>query len=81
MNLGDKEIKLEKNQPRPKRTQIMTLRELAKYLGVHPITIYRLLKSSDIPAIKLGGQWRFKKDVLDTWLLKEMNKKRTLSLR
>ncbi|MBU1854033.1 MAG: helix-turn-helix domain-containing protein [Candidatus Omnitrophica bacterium] len=72
---------LEESQLKPKRTQIMTLQELAKYLGVHPITIYRLLKESNIPAVKIGGQWRFKKDVLDAWLLKEMNKKRKLNLR
>ncbi|MFC1624219.1 helix-turn-helix domain-containing protein, partial [Candidatus Omnitrophota bacterium] len=56
-------------------TQIMTLQELAKYLGVHPITIYRLIKETDIPAFKLGGQWRFKKDVLDLWLMSRMDKR------
>ena len=60
----------------PQRTQIMTLREVAKYLGVHEVTIYRLIKETDIPAIKLRGQWRFKKDVLDGWLMAGMAKKR-----
>ena len=60
----------------PQRTQIMTLREVAKYLGVHEVTIYRLIKETDIPAIKLRGQWRFKKDVLDAWLMAGMAKKR-----
>ena len=66
--------------PKPKRTQIMTLQEAAKYLGVHPITIYRLLKETNIPAIKLGGQWRFKKDILDDWLAAKMKKGRLESL-
>lgn len=66
-----------KNQDyKQKRTQIMTIKETAKYLGVHAITIYRLIKKTNIPALKLGGQWRFKKDVLDAWLIKEMLKKR-----
>ena len=60
----------------PQRSQIMTLREVAKYLGVHEVTIYRLIKETDIPAIKLRGQWRFKKDVLDGWLMAGMAKKR-----
>ena len=60
----------------PQRTQIMTLREVARYLGVHEVTIYRLIKETDIPAIKLRGQWRFKKDVLDDWLMAGMAKKR-----
>ena len=58
----------------------MTLQEAAKYLGVHPITIYRLLKETNIPAIKLGGQWRFKKDILDDWLAAKMKKGRLESL-
>lgn len=57
------------------RTQIMTLKEVAKYLGLHPISIYRLIKTSDIPAMKIGGQWRFKKEVLDEWLAKQSNTK------
>ncbi len=60
---------------RPERTQIMTPKEAAKYLGFHLVTIYRLLKKQEIPATKIGGQWRFKKDVLDAWLLARMNQK------
>jgi len=64
------------NEPvrRRERTQIMTLKEVAKYLGLHPISIYRLIKTTDIPAMKVGGQWRFKKDILDEWLLKQSSK-------
>jgi excisionase family DNA binding protein len=45
-----------------------------QYLGFHLVTIYRLLKKQEIPATKIGGQWRFKKDVLDAWLMSRMNK-------
>lgn len=55
------------------RSQIMTVPEAAKYLGVHAMTIYRLLKRTDIPATKLLGQWRFKKDLLDRWLESQMH--------
>lgn len=60
--------------PRRERTQIMTPKEAAKYLGFHLVTVYRLLKKQEIPATKIGGQWRFKKDVLDAWLMNRMNK-------
>ncbi len=60
---------------RHERTQIMTPKEAAKYLGFHLVTVYRLLKKNLVPAIKIGGQWRFKKDVLDAWLSKRMNEK------
>jgi excisionase family DNA binding protein len=75
----NKESKMEQQkqeqQKRPERTQIMTPKEAAKYLGFHLVTIYRLLKKQEIPATKIGGQWRFKKDVLDAWLLDRMNNK------
>jgi len=48
--------------------EIMTPREAADYLSVHVRTIYRLVKNGEIPGHKLGGSWRFKKDVLDEWL-------------
>jgi len=57
---------------RPERTQIMTPKEAAKYLGFHLVTVYRLLKKKEVPATKIGGQWRFKKDVLDAWLTNRM---------
>lgn len=60
--------------PRRERTQIMTPKEAAKYLGFHLVTIYRLLKKREVPAVKIGGQWRFKKDILDAWLVERMGK-------
>ena len=50
-------------EQRPQRTQIMTLKEVAKYLGVHTMTVYRLLKEKKLPGFKVGGQWRTKKEV------------------
>jgi len=58
---------------RPQRTQIMTLAEMAKYLGVHKMTVYRMLQSGRLPGFKLGRQWRTKKDVLDAWLLGQIH--------
>ena len=61
-------------EKRPQRTQIMTLKEVAKYLGVHSMTVYRLLKEKKLPGFKVGGQWRTKKEVLDNYLLKEVDR-------
>ena len=55
-------------EKRVARTQIMTPKEAAKYLGLHLITIYRLIKKGELPGFKVGGQWRFKKDLLDAWI-------------
>lgn len=47
---------------------LMTIDDLAVYLKVTRRTIYEWLKHDKIPAIKLIGQWRFKKDRIDAWL-------------
>ena len=54
------------------RTQIMTTKEIAKYLGVHEMTVYRWLKKGVLPGFKIGGRWRSKKDILDSFLEKKM---------
>ncbi|MGD8627550.1 MAG: helix-turn-helix domain-containing protein [bacterium] len=38
----------------------------AEYLHIKKWTLYRLAKKGKVPGIKVGGQWRFKKDVLDS---------------
>ena len=54
--------------------QIMTLREVAQYLGLHVMTVYKLTREGRVPAAKIGGQWRFKRDVLDDWLETQMHR-------
>jgi excisionase family DNA binding protein len=48
--------------------RLMTLEEVADYLHVTKKTIYRLLEKRDIPATKIGRQWRFDKTSIDSWL-------------
>jgi excisionase family DNA binding protein len=50
------------------REALMTINDLAGYLKVTRRTIYGWLKYKKIPAVKLVGQWRFKKDKIDEWL-------------
>ena len=47
---------------------LMTIDELAGYLKVTRRTIYEWLKLHKIPAVKLVGQWRFRRDKIDQWL-------------
>ena len=56
------------------KEQIMTLREVARYLGLHVMTVYKLTREGRVPAAKIGGQWRFKRDVLDQWLETQMRR-------
>ena len=47
---------------------LMTTKELAQYLQLDRMTIYKLLKSGDIPANRVGHQWRFFKADIDEWI-------------
>ncbi|MFA5116349.1 MAG: helix-turn-helix domain-containing protein, partial [Candidatus Omnitrophota bacterium] len=47
---------------------LMTIDDLSLYLKVTKRTIYDWLKHNKIPALKMVGQWRFKKDKIDLWL-------------
>ena len=42
--------------------------EIAEYLGVAAITIYRWLGKERIPAHRVGKQWRFKSSEVDEWV-------------
>ena len=49
---------------------LMTIEEVAKYLKVSTRTLYRLVQQRRIPAIKVGRQWRFRKDEVYNYLIK-----------
>ncbi|MCK5601628.1 helix-turn-helix domain-containing protein [Candidatus Pacearchaeota archaeon] len=53
--------------------ELMTIEEIAKYLRYSVHTIYPLAQKGEIPAIKLAGQWRFRKSEVDKWLEKQLN--------
>jgi len=48
--------------------EIMTVKQVAEYLQMDEHTIYKLARSGLIPPLKIAGQWRFKKDVIDKWI-------------
>ena len=56
--------------------QLLTLEQVAKYLNVDKFTVYRLLADKDLPAFKVGNQWRFKRKLLENWLENNSNAKR-----
>lgn len=46
----------------------MTPEEAARYLRVHPQTVYRRLRAGMLPGAKVGDQWRIRKADLDAYL-------------
>jgi len=53
----------------------MTLEEVAAYLKLKPQTIYTWAQEKKIPAAKLGKEWRFKKSIIDEWIVMHMDEK------
>ena len=48
-------------------SEAYTAEEIARYLKLHPYTVRRLAREKKIPAFRVGGQWRFRKDNIDKW--------------
>jgi excisionase family DNA binding protein len=50
--------------------EIMTAQEVAQYLRLAEATIYKLAQAGEIPAVKVGRTWRFKRQLIDEWFRK-----------
>ena len=48
--------------------KLLTTRELEELLQLDRVTIYRMVKDGELPALRVGGQWRFSSDAIDAWL-------------
>jgi len=53
--------------------KLLTVEEVAGYLKIDRITVYRMLTRRKIPAFKVGGQWRFKRKMIEAWLRRTSN--------
>ena len=56
--------------------ELLTLEQVADYLQVARYTIYRLLANKELPAFKVGDQWRFYRKIIDAWLRRNSNMQR-----
>jgi excisionase family DNA binding protein len=61
----------------PETAQLLTVRDLADYLKLHPGTIYRMLKAGQLPGFRVGSDWRFNRDDIDRWLTEREKKVKT----
>jgi len=50
--------------------EILTLKEVAKYLKLAEKTAYRLTAEGRLPGFKVGGSWRFRKADIEKWIEK-----------
>jgi excisionase family DNA binding protein len=51
-----------------KLAELLTTKEVASYLKLRPETVLRGVKKGEIPAIKVGGHFRFDRTQIDEWL-------------
>jgi excisionase family DNA binding protein len=56
---------------------VLTVNELSDYLKVHPSTIYRLLKAGQLPAFRIGSDWRFNVEEIERWLAEREQRSHT----
>ncbi len=54
---------------------IMDIKEVSRYLKIKEQTIYRLAQQGKIPAIKIGGQWKIKREHIDSMFDVILNEK------
>jgi len=53
--------------------EIMTTEEVAQYLRLAEATVYKLAQAGEIPAVKVGRAWRFKRKLIDEWFRERAN--------
>ena len=51
-----------------RRPRLMNTEEVAKYLRVSRSLIYRMAREGQIPALKVGRKWLFRKETIEQWL-------------
>jgi len=50
------------------RLRLLTLPEAAELLHVSTRTVQRMIRRKDLPAFKVGGQWRLRESQLTQWI-------------
>ena len=55
-----------------KEKEILTTKEVAEYLNIHPFTVHRYAREGKIPAFKIGTDWRFHKKYLEKWIKQKL---------
>ncbi|MDH5173694.1 MAG: helix-turn-helix domain-containing protein [Elusimicrobiota bacterium] len=53
--------------------KLMTIKEVADYLRLSKVTVYKMTRQGKIPALKIGKQWRYNKSEIDSWVKQKSN--------
>jgi excisionase family DNA binding protein len=63
---------LEENRPFPE-VRFVTVNEVAEALRVSRMTVYRLIKQGDLPALRVGRGYRIREEDVHTYLNDRFN--------
>ncbi|GAI27182.1 unnamed protein product, partial [marine sediment metagenome] len=56
--------------------RLLTIDEVAWYLQLSHMTIYRMIQRGELRAIKIANQWRFPREAVERWLADSMPSKK-----
>ena len=56
-----------------KDKEILTTKEVAEYLDIHPLTVHKYARQGKIPAFKIGTDWRFHKRYIEKWIQEKLD--------
>jgi excisionase family DNA binding protein len=54
--------------------EILTLKEVSQLLKVADKTVYTMAQKNELPAFKVRGQWRFRREDIDRWIDQQTEK-------
>lgn len=52
----------------PDGETLLNIQQVADYLQLNHSTVYQWAQQGRLPAIKLGGRWRFRRADIEEWL-------------
>jgi len=73
-DLANREERLSANI---EENQVMTVPQVAEFLQFSEAKVYRLLKMNELPGVKIGGQWRMLRSVLEEYMRYPMSTQRS----
>jgi excisionase family DNA binding protein len=54
--------------------RLLTSSEVAEWLNMDEATVQRMSRTGELPAVKIGGRYRFRQADLEEWFNKQMRK-------
>lgn len=54
----------------------LSVEEVAKRFGVNSTTVYRMAQRGRLPGFKIGNQWRFSEEMLESWVADQVTVER-----